>query len=203
MGKTYFTWNLKEIRGNDFHLAGPIGTTILEPTHNIRRRRSESPAVLKLKKCSLDYFVVDFVHAPTSYMNNVMPGVIDVIFWLQQNNILTGKTKIEFKNLLQQHVVGTYLEKLQKLKKHFSFSSMNFLESTWGKITQKYYDHLLIEGIDGNVFSNEFGGCPKGKEILQFQLKTTQVLCLCVTVCLSVSYYLFVYRPKTKTRHQK
>ena len=159
-----FTWNLKRFVDKDFHFDGPISVRTLQ--------KSRVCVKSKLMACSLDYFVVDFVHSPTAYLDNLMSGAIDVIFWLQKNKILTEKTKIEFKNLRQEHINSKYRSKLQELNRVFSFSSMNFLKSTWGKITQEYYDLLRTEGFDGTVFSDVFKDCLKGREVVQYQLKT-------------------------------
>ena len=167
-----FTWNLTVLdEASDLHFDGEISRS------NIRRKEKTGNAtVLQLKKYCLDYVVVDFVHLPTQYIDGIMPGALDVITWLTEKNIITANTIIEFKNLKSGHIssFGPYEKKLIDLKSLFSCVPLSFLDTVWGKETQKYYDYVLRKNFctkKGSInIQDNFGDCVEGREILQFQL---------------------------------
>jgi len=186
---TVFTWNRTQFH-SDFHFDGDINRRNIE-----LKDANNNPTLIELKKRTLDYVVVDFVHLPTTYMNNIIPGTIEVLFWLKDNGIINANTKIEFKNLMKQHI-SKFEKGLADLKKIFVCVPLSFSDSVWSRETMKYYEYVENEikyyeyvGINGDkeqskrYMSSHFKDCERGKEIIQFQLVLNTVfqsICMCV-----------------------
>jgi hypothetical protein len=176
---TVFTWNRTQFDSH-FHFDGDINRRNIE-----FKNANKDPTLIELKKRSLNYVVVDFFHLPTTYMNNIIPGTIEVLFWLKDNGIINAETKIEFKNLMKQHI-SKFEKGLADLKKIFVCAPISFSDSVWSRETMKYYEYVGKNGDtekSKRYLSSHFKDCESGKEILQFQLVLNTVflsICMCV-----------------------